>query len=65
MSISNDPVHVADRHLEKLQALARIIRVTADSAPDEDWRDLRLGIQTLSGEIEQLVTDAREILDDA
>ncbi len=63
MTISNDPVHVADRHLEEAQALLRLVRIMADTAGEEDWSEARQGLLKLSRQIEQELADAREAID--
>lgn len=65
MPVSQDPLHVADRHLEKVEALVRILRITADTAGETDWRDARQGLLILSRQIEQQLAEARNAIDAA
>lgn len=65
MSISNEPVHVADRHLEEAQDLLRLVRMTAGNAGEDEWQEARQGLLIVSRQIEQRLADAREAIDNA
>lgn len=64
MSVSQDAAHIADRHLEEAQALMKVLKVTADHADDGDWQTTRQGLAILSGQIDQLISHARDALDE-
>ncbi|QFS98855.1 hypothetical protein FIV06_15615 [Labrenzia sp. THAF191b] len=63
MGVSQAPPHIADRHLEVAQDLARLVRIITETAEQDDWNDARQGLLRLSRQIEQKLADAREAID--
>jgi hypothetical protein len=64
-SVSQSPVHLADRHLEEVQALLKLLTGTSEHSDDKDWLEARHGFQIVFRQMTQQLLNAREALDDA
>lgn len=63
MDNRNNPVHEADRMLEKVQALLTLIHTVAEGTDDDVWLDNRHGVCIIAEQAKEAADAARGCLD--